>query len=283
MRIIILGGTGFVGTHLKAHLVKEGHLVEVYGREAFQADFDLTLELEDQDLLIMLSGENIGQRWSESYKNALIESRTLTNHQLKLALQACSNPPKRIFSASAIGFYPQSDCQSPFDETHRQAGEGFLGQLTQQWEQATQQLQPTPLIMRFGVVLGQDGGALQKMLLPFKLGLGGPVAGGKQCFSWIHIGDLAAAVSFFINNPQLAGVFNVTSPQPVSNAEFGQSLAKALRRPFWLPLPEFQLKLMFGEGAQVLTHSSAVLPRRLQAEGFEFNYPSVQSALAEIL
>lgn len=283
MKIIILGGTGFVGSYLKTYLEAQSHDVIRLGREAYSKEFDLTANLEKQDLLIVLTGENIGRRWSPAYKKVLVESRTLTNQFLKQKLQACQSPPKRIFSASAIGFYPENTCENLLDENHIEPGKGFLGQLGQQWEEASLELTPKPLIMRFGVVLGKSGGALQKMLPPFKMGLGGPVAGGQQCFSWIHIEDLARAVSFFIEKPELDGVFNLTSPNPVTNEVFGKTLAKVINRPFWLPLPEFQLKIMFGEGAQVLTHSSAIIPTNLTVSRFDFKYPEVETALRNIL
>lgn len=283
MNIIILGGTGFVGSYLKSYLRQQGHQVVAFGRQAFAPEFDLTAHLENQDLLIMLAGENVGQRWNAQYKKALLESRTLTNQTLKQALVTCQNPPSRIFSASAIGIYPQNDVQNPVDEYCMQVGEGFLGALGQQWEAASLQLTPQPVIMRFGVVLGKNGGALQKMLPAFKLGLGGPVAGGAQSFSWIHIEDLARAVGFLITHPELGGAFNLTAPNPLSNRDFGQALADVLHRPFWLPMPVWMLSLMFGEGAQVLTHSSAVIPQRLMAAGFRFDYPEIKPALTNLL
>jgi len=283
MKVIILGGTGFVGSYLTAYLKAQNHNVIALGREAYSKEFDLTAQLENQDLLIVLTGENIGKRWNADYKKALLQSRTLTNQFLKQKLQSCQTPPKRILSASAIGFYPENSCENLLDESHTEPGTGFLGQLGKQWEESSLELTPKPLIMRFGVVLGKDGGALQKMLPPFKMGLGGPVAGGQQCFSWIHIEDLARAVSFFIKKPELNGVFNLTSPNPVTSNVFGKALAKAVNRPFWLPLPEFQLKLMFGEGAQVLTHSSAIVPTKLIESGFEFEYPEVETALKNIV
>lgn len=283
MNIIILGGTGFIGRYLQSYLRQQGHMVTAFGRQAFSANFDLSARLEHQDLLIMLAGENVGQRWSSAYKKALLESRTLTNQALKEAIAACDNPPKRIFSASAIGIYPQNTLQTPVDESCTQVGREFLGALGQQWEAATLQLTPQPVIMRFGVVLGNKGGALYKMLPAFKLGLGGPVAGGAQAFSWIHIKDLARAVGFLIAHPELAGSFNLTAPNPLSNRDFGQTLASVLHRPFWLPMPQWMLSLIFGEGAQVLTHSSAVMPQRLIAEGFEFEYSQIKPALTDLL
>ncbi|MGM0541908.1 MAG: NAD-dependent epimerase/dehydratase family protein, partial [Pseudomonadota bacterium] len=193
MNIIILGGTGFIGCYLQSYLRQQGHVVTAFGRQAFTAQFDLSSHLENQELLIMLAGENIGQRWSSAYKKALLESRTLTNQVLKQAISDCNNPPKRIFLASAIGIYPQNTLRTPVDESCTQVDRGFLGVLGQQWEAATLQLTPQPLIMRFGVVLGNKGGPLHKMLPAFKLGLGGPVAGGAQAFSWIHVKDLARA------------------------------------------------------------------------------------------
>jgi hypothetical protein len=158
-----------------------------------------------------------------------------------------------------------------------------LGRLGAAWEAASRALVPEPLIFRFGVVLGRDGGALAKMLPAFKLGLGGPVAGGQQCFSWVHIDDLCAAMLFALERPQMQGVYNLCAPQPLSNAEFGRTLANVLNRPFWLPLPAWQLRLLFGEGAQVLTHSAAVIPTRLQQAGFVFRYPAAKAALADLL
>ena len=287
MHILILGGTGFVGRYLNRFLSERGEQVTALGREAFTKGFDLTAHLNGQDLVINLSGENIGKRWSESYKQALIDSRVQTSAALQVALQACSVPPKRIFAASAIGIYPESDCQHPMDESfdpfELQYKNNFLATLGQAWEQANAKLTPTPVTMRFGVVLGKNGGALAKMLPPFKLGLGGPVAGGQQCFSWVHIHDLARAVAHLIDHPELEGAFNLTAPAPLSNDAFGKTLANILHRPYLIPLPLWQLKLMFGEGAQVLTYSSAILPKRLLDSGFEFEFSNAKSALQDIV
>ena len=287
MNILILGGTGFVGGYLEPFLSELGHTVTVLGREAFEEGFDLVGQVNNRDMLINLSGENIGQRWSESYKKALVESRVLTSKKLAEAHQACSNPPKRILAASAIGIYPESDCSQPFDESFNplevEDKTNFLATLGQSWEQASLQLNPKPVIMRFGVVLGKQGGALAKMLPPFKFGLGGPVAGGQQCFSWIHIHDLARAVEYLIEHPEIEGAVNLTAPTPLSNYEFGKALASELRRPYLIPLPLWQLKLMFGEGAQVLTYSSAIVPTRLLEAGFKFEFTTASAALKDIL
>ena len=173
-----------------------------------------------------------------------------------------SSPPPRL------AYYPQSDCQHPYDEYADPTpnGQHFLSDLSIAWEAASQTLVTNPedlIIFRFGVVLSTKGGALAKMLPAFKFGLGGPVAGGQQCFSWIHIEDLARGFLFAIDTPEMHGVYNLTSPQPLTQEAFGKTLANTLHRPFLIPLPAWQLKLMFGKGAQVLTHSSAVLPTKL--------------------
>ena len=283
MKVTILGGTGFVGRYLTNKLQAQGASVKSYGRHAFVSETSLLEAIDDTEVLVILVGENIGQRWSETYKKALFDSRIKNNEKISQVLKQCKNPPKKIFSASAIGIYPERYCGDPVDESCVEVGEGFLGQLGSAWEDSAKKLTPQPVIMRFGVVLGTDGGALEKMLLPFKLGFGGPVAGGKQCFSWVHIQDLVDGIGFLIENSSAGETYNICSPSPLSNAEFGKALAQQLKRPFLIPLPEWQLKLMFGEGAQVLTHSSAVLPNKITKLGFEFTYPTAESALQNLL
>lgn len=283
MKIVILGGTGFVGSALAQALQQDGYQVAAYGRDIFQHPQQLSQAIENLDLLIHMSGANIGQRWSKSYKQEIWSSRIDTTAQLQQVLDQCTHPPKRILATSAIGIYPQNSCDAPVDETCQASDASFLGQLGKAWEQANLKLSPTPTLLRFGVVLGHQGGALQKMLPAFKMGLGGPVAGGQQCFSWVHISDLIQAYRFLIKHPQEQGIFNITSPYPVSQRTFGQQLAKQLHRPFWLPLPAWQLKLMFGEGAQVLTHSSAVLPNKLLQAGFKYEFARLEDALADIV
>ncbi len=283
MRVLILGGTGFIGSHLKTHLMAQGHHVVAFGRSVFDDTVELQNAVNGQDIVINLTGENIGKRWSESYKQKLIASRVETSKKLKEAIDLCNQKPKRILVASAIGIYPENSCQNPIDETVTLYGNNFLAELGKAWENQNNQLSPKPTVMRFGVVLGTNGGALAKMLPPFKLGLGGPVAGGRQCFSWIHIKDLVRAIEFLMTHEELQGVFNLTAPVPLSNDEFGRALAKTLHRPYLIPLPLWQLKLMFGEGAQVLTHSSAILPKRLTESGFEFEFSQVKKALSDLL
>ena len=283
MNIILLGGTGFIGRHLALALRQDGHNVIQMGRSAYQCPQNLAQVLQSQDVVIQMSGANIGQRWNEDYKQELYTSRIDTTEHLAKVLASLDSPPKQVIAVSAIGIYPQRPCGEPLDESCMQVDESFLGQLGQAWEQASLKLTPKPLIMRFGVVLGKDGGALAKMLPAFRFGLGGPVADGNQCFSWVHIDDLVQAFRWALEHPELNGAINITAPQPLTQAEFGKTLARVLRRPFWLPMPEKLLKLIFGEGAQVLTHSSCVVPTRLSQQGFCFRYPDAESALRQLL
>jgi len=282
MNILLLGGTGFVGKHLANALRQDGHQVTQTGRRAFNSLDSLTKLLDNQQVVVQMSGANIGQRWNEAYKKQLYTSRIDTTALLAQALAQLDTPPQQVIAVSAIGIYPQTPCGEPVDESCTKIDTGFLGQLGQAWEQASQQLTPAPLILRFGVVLGKDGGALAKMLPAFKLGLGGPVASGEQCFSWVHIDDLIAVFKWALTHPEITGALNVSAPQPLKQKDFARVLAKTLHRPYGLPMPEFMLKLLFGEGAQVLTHSSCVLPKRLQDSGFVFQYPDAESALTHI-
>lgn len=284
--VVILGGTGFIGSHLSPFLQAEGYEVQAYGREAFSSLANLCSLIEGSDVLIMLAGANIGERWTKAHKQAIWDSRLKTNTLLKQALQTVEIAPKRILAASAIGIYPQTDCATPWDESCERVDDSYLGKLGSAWEAASQALadqrQLDLTLLRFGVVLG-NGGALSKMLPAFKWGLGGPVAGGQQCMSWIHIQDLCRAIAFVLQAPNPSAIYNLCSPLPVNNATFGKALASALRRPFWLPLPAWQLKWMFGEGAQVLTHSSAVLPSRLIQQDFSFDFADINHALEDLL
>jgi uncharacterized protein (TIGR01777 family) len=281
MKILILGGTGLIGSALEQHLSAD-HQVECVGRSAFISQNALNKLVQDRDLIIKLSGANIVKRWNAAYKQEILDSRIRTSKILKIALDSLSNKP-RIICASAVGFYPQSSCEQPFDETHKSPGIGFLSELVLEWEKHSRSLSEDVLIFRFGVVLSVKGGALSQMLLPFKLGLGGPVAGGKQCFSWIHVDDLLKAFSYAIERPDMQGVFNLTAPNPVTQAKFGQTLASLLHRPFLIPLFKWQVKLLFGEGSQVLTQGVSVVPKKLLQLGFKFDYAEVRSALKDVI
>lgn len=281
--LVILGGTGLIGQALKKRL-SHAYQIKTFGREAFTDLQTLKTSIDGAQIIVQLSGANIGQRWRKGYEKILWDSRIATTKMLVQALKETSTPPSKVICASAIGFYPENSCENPVDENCTKPGNNFLADLSVAWETEAQKLAPVEnlLITRFGVVLDKHQGALAKMLPAFKLGLGGPVAGGDQCFSWIHIDDLTCAIEFLINKLQ-HGIFNLTAPNPLPQKTFAQTLGKVLHRPAFLPLPAWQLKLMFGKGAQVLMHSSAVVPSKLQDLGFEFHYPNAKEALQNLV
>ncbi len=284
MNIVILGGTGLVGKALAASLSQQGHQVTTHGRQVFQEDARISNALQGQEIVIQLSGANIAQRWTAAYKQEIWDSRVNTTQRLVKALNQLETPPKHFLCASAIGYYAQTDCTQSWDETGPH-GEGFLAELSLAWEAEAQACQVCPtLITRFGVVLSRQGGALKEMWRPFQLGLGGPIGDGQQCFSWIHLSDLERVFAWILEQPTpLTGVVNVTAPQTLSQKAFGRRLSHHLHRPFGLPTPVWLLGLIFGEGAQVLTHSASVVPKRLLESGFEFRYPTADCALEALV
>lgn len=302
MRILIAGGSGFIGQHLARHLAEDNHTVTVLGRSLPQLQ-DLFFEehsfhlmdwtvlmrkdnpLVDYDIVINLCGVNIGdKRWSDQRKKELIQSRVEPTRILA-ELCARASHSLRLFNASAIGIYglqeterfteeSEINCQNPSD---------FLSQIGCEWEQATASAQAAGVkvvLMRFGVVLSDDGGALQKMKRPFLLGLGGRIGHGNQPFSWVSLPDLLNAISFLIANPDITGPINIVSPGVVTQREFAKAFAHALHRPSFMITPAFLIKLIFNEmGEELLLKGQNVYPKRLLELGFQFQYPTISQAL----
>ena len=281
MKIAILGGTGLIGGSLRQYFISN-HDVECTGREAFVSFETLMATVQDCDLVIQLSGANISKRWTSIYEKEIWSSRIETTELLARVVDKLPQKPK-VICASAVGFYPESDCGHALDETCEIPGNDFLANLSVAWESAARSIPSDTAIIRFGVVLSTKSGALKQMYLPYFLGFGGPICGGNHCFSWVHIKDLNRAIKFIIDGEKFSGVYNLTSPEPISQRYFGQTLAKTLRRPFLLPLFDWQLRLIFGRGSKVLTQSISVIPKRLQDEGFVFHFPDIKSALAELI
>ena len=281
MKIVILGGTGLIGGALKENF-KLNHEVECKGREVFISFETLLTAVQNSDLVIQLSGANISKRWSSSYKKEIWSSRVDATKLLASVIHSLPNKPK-ILCASAVGFYPESDCERPLNETDNFPGSDFLAELSVAWEEAAKSISSDAIIFRFGVVLSRNGGALKQMYWPYLLGFGGPIKGGKHCFSWVHMKDLIKAFEFILNQTDANGIYNLTSPQPIQQKYFGKVLAKTLKRPFLFPLFEWQLKLFFGEGAKVLTQSVSVTPKFLLDEGFVFDFPDIESALKDLI
>ena len=281
MKIVILGGTGLIGEALKENFILN-HEVKCMGREAFISFETLLSAVQNCDLVIQLSGANISKRWSSSYKKEIWSSRVDATNLLASVIHSLSDKP-RIICASAVGFYPESDCKHPLNETDNSPGSDFLAKLSVAWEAAAKSISRDAIIFRFGVVLSRKGGALKQMYLPYLLGFGGPIKGGNHCFSWVHMNDLIKAFEFILNRTDASGIYNLTSPQPIQQKYFGKVLAKTLKKPFLVPIFGWQLKLLFGKGSGILTQSVSVIPKFLLDEGFVFDFPDIESALLDLI
>ncbi|MEO8461203.1 MAG: TIGR01777 family oxidoreductase [Dokdonella sp.] len=294
MHTLITGGSGFIGRALCTSLVADRQRVTVLtrnidrARSRLPADVTLIDRLDrarDVDTVINLAGENLAAgRWTEARKRAFFESRIGTTQRVNAWIGSLSRRPSVLISGSAIGRYgPRGDEQ--LDENSA-AGNDFSARLCAAWEAEAlkaEALDVRVCCLRTGIVLGADGGALAKMLLPFRLGLGGPMGDGRQWMSWIARDDLVALIRWLMETSTAHGAFNGTSPRPVTNAEFAQALGRALHRPALLRTPAFALRLLFGEMADLLVRGQRVLPRRAIAQGFAFQYPGLTSALSALI
>ena len=297
MKIIVAGGTGFIGQHVCQILIENQHDVIVLSRNPAQAqahsnqkisfvDWNALTHEEDQNIegaeaFINLAGAPIADaRWTPAQKQTLINSRVITTRRLVEAIARLTVKPKTLINASGIGFYGAADNVS-MNESSGQ-GQGFLAELCQQWEHEADQathLGVRVILLRLGMVLGSDGGALSKMVTPFKMFAGGPIAPGTQKVSWIHIDDLARLIIWLLETQTVLGPVNAVSPHSVTMQEFCKTLGKALDRPSWLPVPGFMLNILLGELSDMLTTGQQVEPRKITHEGFTFTYPTLDPAL----
>ena len=285
MKIAISGSTGFVGSHLIESLRHEGHEIIPLVREDFQKDSaSLAERISGAQGIIHLTGAPIIKRWSEKHKQRIYQSRVDTTHLLVMAVKNLKQKPDFFITTSATGIY-RDDQDFEHTEDDYKYGDDFLAKVTKDWEAEAYLVKPFSrlVIFRLGIVLGKNGGALKTMLPIFKLGIGGKIGSGRQGFSWIHIKDLIKAYHFAVNNKELEGVYNLTAPQPVTNEEFTKALGKAIKRPVAFPVPEFALRMLYGEGAQTLTSGQFVRPRRLISQAFKFDYPTIEGALRDIV
>jgi len=298
MNITITGATGFIGRRLIDRLGAEPHQLHALSRRTnikfgdtavWITKWDPVREdppgesLANADAVVHLAGEPVAQRWTPEAKRSIRESRVASTQRLVHALSAQPHRPSVLVCASAIGIYG-----SRGDEILTESstfGNDYLAEVCQEWEkQATlaESLGMRVARIRTGVVLGKGGGALQKMLPPFKAFVGGKIGSGKQWMSWIHLDDLVGILYHALTNP-MSGAFNATAPNPVTNSEFTSELASALGRPALFPVPGFALKAMFGEMAEMLLGGQRVLPRATEAAGYRFQYPESGAALRDIL
>ena len=287
MKVLLTGATGFVGSRLSVALRGGGHEVETVSRGS-GGDYDwsddaLERAVEANEAIIHLAGEPIiGKRWSAVQKTKLRDSRVDTTRKLAtLAAQAGANT---LLCASAIGYYGPRD-DRPVDES-ASPGDDFLSRLCVDWEQAVRPARDGGVrvaSVRIGVALGEGGGALAKMLPPFRMGVGGPIGSGRQVVSWIHLDDLVRLFVFLLERSDLAGAFNGTAPHAVTMKELSRELGRALHRPAIFPVPGFVLKVALGEASLLLLTGQRVLPTRTLDAGFEFRYPEVDAALESVL
>lgn len=287
MKILLTGGTGFIGSRLKARLEGAGHAVRVVSRGA---GGDVTWETDalraavaESEAVIHLAGEPLlGRRWTARQKERLRTSRVDTTRQIAEAVAEAK--PRAFLTASAIGYYaPDADRRYTVDD---EPADDFLGRLCVEWEAARQPAIDAGVrtaTVRIGVVQGRGGGALQKMLLPFRLGVGGPVGSGRQWVSWIHLEDLLRMFEWLLDNEDARGFYNGTAPTPVTNRELSKALGRVLRRPAIFPVPGFALRIALGEVSVLLTEGQHVAPTRALAGGFSFRFPEIEPALRDLL
>ncbi|MDA1092027.1 MAG: TIGR01777 family oxidoreductase [Acidobacteria bacterium] len=288
MNVLLTGATGFIGSRLHTRLTASGHRVTVVSRQgdgAVNWDPDaIRAAVGANDAVIHLAGENLfGRRWSSAQKARLLSSRVQTTRALAEAVAATGCGV--FITASAIGYYGTSEDRRFV--VGDGPGDDFLARLCVEWESARQPALDAPNVrtatVRIGVVQGRGDGALQKMLLPFKLGLGGPMGHGRQWVSWIHMEDLLAMFVWVLENDEARGEYNGTAPYPVVNAELARTLGRVLRRPAAIPLPGFVMRLALGEVADVVLQGQHVTPDRALAAGFSFRFPTLESALRDLL
>lgn len=284
-RIIAMSGaSGFVGSHLTRVLQTEGWTVVPLSRKDFSGDLDgLTKRLRGANVVINLAGAPILKRWTTAYKKTLVDSRVGVTRKLVSAMAALSERPALFISTSAIGYYANGLRHT---EDSYVPAKGFLGTLVKDWEQEAMQARELGIrtcIFRFGVVLGPGGGALEQMLPTFRQGLGGTIGKGTQAFSWIHRDDLIKAYRTAISDSTWAGVYNLTAPQPTTNAVLTRVLGSALGRPTLIPVPGLILSLIFGEAATLLTEGQEVIPKRLLDAGFQFSFSTIEKAVDHCL
>lgn len=296
MRILITGGTGLIGRHLIASLLKADAQITVITRSLTRAtqilgpevtllpDLSILAHLDDFDAVINLAGEPIvDKRWTTPQKEHLCQSRWHITEQLVALFHASRCPPKVLISGSAIGYY--GNMGDEIITEHTTPHDEFTHRLCQQWEDIAMRAQTAMTrvcLLRTGVVLAKNGGALSKMLPPFRVGLGGPLGDGRQYLAWIHLDDMVNGIIWLLNHP-LTGPYNLVSPHPIPNAQFAQALGKVLNRPARLAAPAFMVKILMGESSVLVLGGQRALPKRLEESGFQFRWQNIDAALENLL
>ncbi|OIK15738.1 TIGR01777 family protein [Bacillus sp. MUM 116] len=297
MKIIIAGGSGFIGKKLTELLPKNGHEIIILTRKEKETDGPIKFvqwlsegsypekEIGGADVVINLAGVSINDgRWTEKHQTQIYESRMKATDELVRIVKAFSKKPSVFINASAIGIYPASN-QMVYTEQSLEVADDFLGRTVHDWERKSSEMREfgiRTVFMRFGVIMGKEGGALPLMALPYKLFLGGTVGSGEQWVSWVHITDVVRAIIFAIENSRLFGPVNVTAPNPKRMKEFGKTIGAVLHRPHWFPVPVFLMKAALGKKSSLVLEGQQVIPKVLLDEGFEFKFPVLEPALNDL-
>ncbi|GLB59866.1 TIGR01777 family oxidoreductase [Cytobacillus sp. NCCP-133] len=299
MRIAIAGGTGFVGSALSEHLLINGHELFILTRNAANKHNSKKLqyvqwmnkedspedELEGIDVFINLAGESINSgRWTGVRKKRILESRLSATKEVVRIISRLEEKPYTLVNASAVGYYGTSE-NSLFTEASKKPGTDFLAETVRRWEMEAskaEEWEVRTVLCRFGIILDKNEGALPRMALPYKLFAGGTVGTGRQWVSWIHLNDVIKGIDFCIEQDQLQGSVNFSSPNPVTMRQFGQILGEVLNRPHWIPAPGFALKLVLGEMSSLVLEGQKVVPEKLQAFGYDFLFKDLRVALRDI-
>jgi uncharacterized protein (TIGR01777 family) len=292
MRILITGASGLIGTALQRSFKEKGHELLLASRKEakdsqhiqwdVEKGFSEPERLEGLDAVVHLAGESVfGLSWSDAKKKAIRDSRVDGTRNIVEAISKLKARPNVLVAASAIGFYGDRGDEEMTESSA--AGDTFLAEVSKEWESEARRAEDAGIrtvLLRTGIILSKDGGALGTMLLPFKLGVGGVVGSGRQWMSWISIDDHVRVINYAVENENVRGALNSVSPHPVTNEQFTKTLGEVLYRPTILPLPRFAVSMVFGEmGDELLLASMRVLPKRLETAGFEFKYPDLKSAI----
>lgn len=298
MRIVIAGGTGFIGQKLTDALIEAGHEVLILTRKekapAGKISYVKWLEesaspesqIGNADVFINLAGVSINNgRWNAAHQKQIYDSRMEATDELLRIISVLPKKPSAFINASAIGIYPSS-FSAVYTETSLETAKDFLGKTVHDWEERAKQAESYSnrmAFMRFGVVLGNEGGAFPLMSLPYKFFAGGTVGSGKQWVSWVHITDVVRSILFVIEKENIHGPVNVTSPSPVRMKDFGKTIGAVLHRPHWLPVPSLMMELALGQKSTLVLEGQHVIPEVLTEEGFQFMFPSLRLALEDLL
>ena len=299
MRVVVAGGTGFIGTRLSARLIADGHESIVLTRNAQKSrdhihpsvrvaswaeGADWEGLIDGAGAIVNLAGESIAQRWTSGTKARILDSRIDAVRRLRDAIAKAKVKPGVVVNASAVGYYGPHGDEELTEESR--SGDDFLADTCVRWEKAArtfEELVTRVVRVRIGIVLGEEGGALAKMLPPFRLGAGGPLGSGRQWMSWIHVDDLVELILWAIKAPTVMGAINATAPNPVTMREFAQTLGKVLHRPAIASVPGIALRLLLGEMSTMVLEGQRVLPQKTQALGFRFKHPKLEEALTDTL